>query len=334
MKELEKDLLKKDVWENPKSAIKKQKSISLLEQEVKKIENLSNKIKEIREAYDEFWNDEDLISEIREGILVLKKEIKKEEIKLQFKGKYDKNDAIIEISSGAGGRDAEDFVAMLARMYERYAERKNYKRKIISTSYGEAGGPDGRNGIKNIILEIRGDYVFGLLKGDSGTHRLVRKSPFSSAGLRHTSFAQVDIFPKIDEDSREIIIRDEDIKVDTFKSSGPGGQHVNKRESAVRVTHIPTGITVSSQEGRLQGENKKIALDILKGKLQKIKEEKNEKKIKDSKGEGTGISWGTQIRNYILHPYKLVKDLRTKKETSNVEEVLDGNLELIKDDFF
>ncbi len=284
--------------------------------------------------YGEFDDDKELLLEIEKGVSELKKEIRKEETRLQFKGKYDKNDVIIEISSGAGGRDAEDFVTMLARMYERYAERKNYKKKIISVSYGEAGGPDGRHGIKNIILEIEGSYLFGLLKSESGTHRLVRKSPFSSAGLRHTSFAQVDIFPKIDENNTGIKIREEDIKIDTFRSSGPGGQHVNKRESAVRVVHLPTGITASSQEGRLQGENKKIALEILEGKLQRIEEDKKEKEVEDSKGEVSGVSWGTQIRNYVLHPYKMVKDLRTKKETSNVEEVLDGRLELIKDDFF
>ncbi len=223
---------------------------------------------------------------------------------------------------------------MLVRMYERYAERKNFKSKTISISYGEPGGPDSRIGIKSVCLEIRGKYAFGFLKDESGSHRLVRQSPFSSASLRHTSFAQVEIFPIIDNNTPQLEINEDDLRVDTFRSSGPGGQHVNKRESAVRVTHLPTGITASSQNERLQGENKKTAIRILKAKLEKIKEEEREEELQNAKEETTGKSWGTQIRNYVLHPYKLIKDLRSGKETSNVEEVLDGNIDLLKNDIF
>jgi peptide chain release factor 2 len=218
---------------------------------------------------------------------------------------------------------------MLARMYQRYGERKNLKTKIIDASYGESGGPEGRVGVKKIVLEVKGKYAFGLIKRESGTHRLVRKSPFSSGGTRHTSFAQVDVFPLIKESNREIKIKDEDLKFDTFKASGPGGQNVNKRESAVRVTHIPSGIVVSSQSERKQGENRRIALSILQSKLEKIKEEEAKKKREREKQEVSGTSWGTQIRNYVLHPYKLIKDLQNKTETSNVEDVLDGNLDLL-----
>lgn len=218
-------------------------------------------------------------------------------------------------------------------MYQRFAERKNFNCNVLSVSYGESGGPDGRVGIKNISLEIIGKYAYGLLKDESGSHRLVRQSPFSSASLRHTSFAQVEIFPVIDHNNTEINIKEEDLRVDTFRSSGPGGQHVNKRETAIRITHIPTNIVVSCQGERLQGENKKKAISVLKSKLEKIEEERK-KREQEQAGEKTEKSWGTQIRNYILHPYKLVKDLKTKQETSNVEEVLDGNIDLIKNDFF
>ncbi len=240
----------------------------------------------------------------------------------------------LEISSGAGGRDAEDFVTMLLRMYERFAEKKGWKVKVVSVSYGEGGGPEGRTGIKDVSLKISGKYAFGILKEEKGTHRLVRKSPFSSGGTRHTSFAQVEIFPVIDDNEFQVEIKDEDLRVDTFKSSGPGGQNVNKRETAVRITHLPTGVVASSQSERFQGENRRIATDILKTKLYQLYEEEKKKQMEEKKESVKGSGWGTQIRNYVLHPYKLVKDLRTQKETSNVEDVFDGNLDLLKDDFF
>ncbi len=264
----------------------------------------------------------------------LKKKIKEEELIIKLSGKFDKNNAIIEISSGVGGRDAEDFVAMLLRMYQRFAERKNFKSNILSISYGEPGGPDSRIGIKSVSLEIRGKYVFGILSSEAGSHRLVRQSPFSSASLRHTSFAQVEVFPIIDNNDTQVEIKEEELRIDTFRSSGPGGQHVNRRESAVRITHVPSNIVVSCQSERLQGENKRKAIDVLKSKLEQIEEERRKKEQEKAKGKTTEKSWGTQIRNYVLHPYKLIKDLRIKKETSNVEEVLDGNIDLLKDDIF
>lgn len=264
----------------------------------------------------------------------MKKEVKKKEIYTFLSEKYDKNDAVLEILSGAGGRDSEDFVAMLLRMYERYSERRNFKTQVISVSFGEPGGPDGRIGTKNVSLKIEGKYAFGFFRRESGTHRLVRKSPFSSAGLRHTSFAEVEVFPIIDNNNSQLQIKEEDLRVDTFRSSGPGGQHVNRRESAIRITHLPTGVVVSSQNGRLQGENKRVAMEILRSKLERLEEEKKKEQLEKVTEKGAGKSWGNQIRNYVLHPYKIIKDLRTGKETSNVEDVLDGDLDLLKDDFF
>ncbi len=316
-----------DFWNKPEGAVKKQKELSLLEDDIEKMTELKKKVEDIKDIHRETEEDEEIMKELQKEVIELKEKIKKEEFRIFLSGKFDRNDAIIEISSGAGGRDAEDFAAMLLRMYERYAERKNYKVKVISTSFGEAGGPEGRTGIKDVSLEIKGSYVFGFLKKESGVHRLVRKSPFSSASVRHTSFAQVSVIPKIEEKDSEVEIKEEDLRIDTFRSSGPGGQHVNRRETAVRITHLPTKLTASSQSGKLQGENKKEAMNILRSKIEQLQEEEKKRKMEKERGELASASWGNQIRNYVLHPYKLAKDLRTKVETSNVEEVLDGSLD-------
>jgi len=295
---------------------------------------LKNEAKELKEVYKEIGSGEEFLNDIKENILSLKKKVRDREFKTFLSGRFDKNDALVEVSSDVGGRDAEDFVAMLFRMYTRYAERKNFKAELISASYGEEGGPEGRVGMKNFSLKIKGKYAFGILKVEGGAHRLVRKSPFSSASLRHTSFAQVEVFPIIDNNDSQLEFKEDELKLDTFKSSGPGGQHVNKRETAIRVTHLPSGIVASSQSERSQAENKRIAIDILKSKIEKLNEEEKRKEQQDAKQENSGSSWGNQIRNYVLHPYKLVKDLRTQIETSNVESVLDGDLDILKDDFF
>ncbi len=234
----------------------------------------------------------------------------------------------MEIFAGAGGVDAQDWATMLLRMYLRYVEKKGFSLKVIEQSFGEAGGPEGRIGTKSAILEIRGKYAFGLLKRETGVHRLVRQSPFSAKDLRHTSFVLVNVLPEIGrEDIKDIEIKDEDLKVDVFKSSGPGGQNVNKRETAVRITHIPTNTVVSCQSERQQGLNKEKAMSILYSKLYQLEQDKKEKELKQVKGEVVSASWGNQIRSYVLHPYKMVKDLRTEVETSNVESVLDGGID-------
>jgi len=234
----------------------------------------------------------------------------------------------MEIFSGAGGIDAQDWATMLLRMFKRYCERKAFQVKVIHQSFGEGGGPEGRIGTKSATLEIKGSYAYGFLKNESGVHRLVRQSPFSAKKLRHTSFVLVEVLPEVGKkEQEEIKIKPEDLKLDTFRSSGPGGQYVNKRESAVRITHLPTGTIVSSQSERLQGLNKDKAMKVLYAKLYQLKEAERKKELKEIKGKTVSASWGNQIRSYVLHPYKLVKDLRTGVETSDVEEVLDGDLD-------
>ncbi len=217
---------------------------------------------------------------------------------------------------------------MLFRVYERYCALKGYKTKILSQSFGEGGGPEGRIGMKQVSLEIKGASAYGFLKRETGVHRLVRISPFSAKNLRHTSFALVEVLPEISEKGEpEIKIRPEDLKLETFRASGPGGQYVNRRESAVRITHLPTGIQAASQAERLQGINREKAMKVLTAKLYQLKELERQQKLKEIKGKQISASWGNQIRSYILHPYKLVKDLRTGVETSDVEAVLDGDLD-------
>lgn len=213
-------------------------------------------------------------------------------------------------------------------MYEKYSVLKNYKTNILSQSFGDSGGPDNRIGTKQVTLEVKGDYAYGYFKKETGIHRLVRISPFSAKNLRHTSFALVQVLPEILKDEIVIDISPDDLKIDFYKSSGPGGQNVNKRETAVRITHIPTNISVSSQAERSQARNREKAMNILISKIHQIKENNKNKELKNVKISGkVEAEWGNQIRSYVLHPYKLVKDLRTGKETSNVEKVLDGEID-------
>jgi len=212
-------------------------------------------------------------------------------------------------------------------MYERYCTTKGFKTEVLHQAFGDAGGPEGRVGTKSVTIEIKGNYAYGFLRKESGVHRLVRISPFSAQKLRHTSFALVNILPELRDKEIEFEIKPDDLKVETFKSSGPGGQYVNKTESAVRITHIPTGIVVASQTERLQGKNKENAMKILYAKIHMLKEETHAKEIKEIKGDLVSASWGNQIRSYVLHPYKMVKDLRTQYETSDTGGVLDGDLD-------
>lgn len=293
-----------------------------MKEEIETIELIKKDLADIKEL-NSLSKEGDLSKEIS----ALGKKIDKEEFKLFLGGKYDKKNAILEIFSGAGGQDAQDWVAMLLRMYEKYCAKKGFKFSVLHQSFGDGGGPDGRIGVKSVTLEIKSNYAYGLLKREAGVHRLVRISPFSSQKLRHTSFALVDVLPEIDEDESEIEIKPDELKVDTFKSSGPGGQYVNKTESAIRITHLPTGIVVSSQSERMQGKNRANAMKILLAKLHQLKKDEHQEKMKEIKGDAVSASWGNQIRSYVLHPYKMVKDLRTQFETSQAEEVLDGDLE-------
>ena len=296
-----------------------------MKEESEGIKSLEKELADLKEMVG--LGDEELAGEIREKIKEFENKIGKEEIKTFLSARYDRSGAILQIFSGAGGQDAQDWATMLLRMYQRYCGIKGWKAQILEQSFGEAGGPEGRIGTKSATLEIKGNFSYGFLKRETGVHRLVRISPFSAQKLRHTSFVLVEVLPEIEKTDEEIKIKPEDLKIETFKSSGPGGQYVNKRESAIRITHLSTGIIVSSQSERLQGKNRDSAMKILYGKLYKLGEEKRKKELKEIKGEVISASWGNQIRSYVLHPYKMVKDLRTEIETSNVDKVLDGDLE-------
>lgn len=269
-----------------------------------------------------------MAASLDEHILDLTKKIDKLEISVFLSGKYDKGDAVLTISSGAGGDEAEDWSAMLARMYQRYADKKNFSISVLNESRGEVSPETGKSGLKQISMEISGRYAYGLLKKENGVHRLVRISPFSAQSLRHTSFALVDVLPIIsDTDEKNIELNPAELRLETSKSGGAGGQNVNKRETAVRIVHIPTNIAVTCSSERSQLLNREKAIKILKSKLYQLKEKEKKEEMDKVKGEKVSIEWGRQIRSYVLHPYKMVKDLRTDYETSQAEDVLDGNID-------
>lgn len=251
----------------------------------------------------------------------LERRFRKAELRAFLSGPYDKNSALLSINAGAGGIDAQDWAEMLARMYVRYSEGRGWKITKLDESRGE------EQGIKSVAFQVEGGFAYGYLKGENGVHRLVRQSPFSANKLRHTSFALVEVLPVFAEGEADIEIRPEDVQVDMFRSSGPGGQNVNKRETAVRITHLPTGLVVASQEERQQSANRELAMAMLRAKLFQLMEQEKTKELAKLKGKRVTIEWGHQIRSYVLHPYKMVKDLRTNVETSQAEAVLDGVLD-------
>ena len=257
---------------------------------------------------------------IDEDIYIIKQNLDKIKIDVLLSGEFDKNNAIIEIHSGAGGTESNDWANMIKRMYVRYLDKSNFKYEVLSEQPGEEVG------IKGCIILVKGLNAFGLLKGETGVHRLVRISPFDSNKRRHTSFASVLVTPEINTNI-DVKLKEEDLKIDVYRSSGAGGQSVNTTDSAVRITHLPTGIVVTCQNERSQIKNKEKALDLLKSKLYLLEKEFLDNKLKDLKGNIMDVNFGSQIRNYVLEPYKLVKDLRTNYETSNVNDVLDGNID-------
>jgi peptide chain release factor 2 len=314
IKELEKLTQEKDFWKNQKKAVKVNEELAELNEEMDFWGNIEKELDEMLEMSE--------MSEMNDKIKLLEEKIKKAEIKALFSGQYDRKDVILSVHSGAGGVEAQDWAEMLLRMYTRYAENHNFKVKTLDISQGQEAG------IKNATIEISGSYAYGYLKGENGVHRLVRLSPFNADNLRHTSFALIEVLPEISEDiKKEIEIKPEDLKMDTFRSSGPGGQNVNMRSTAVRLTHLPTKIVATCQSERSQAQNREKAEKLLYTKLyqQKLKQEKQ---IKAALRESLpSVEWGNQIRSYVLHPYKMVKDHRTGIESNDPEEILDGNLD-------
>lgn len=310
----------KDFWNNNKHAQETLKNISILENELKMWDVLNSNYDDVL-SYIELINEgEQVYKEANNALLLLETSLENTEIYTILDGPDDKKNAILTIHPGAGGIESQDWALMLYRLYLRWCEKNNYIVKTLDFQVGEEAG------IKNVSLEVQGSFVYGHLKAERGVHRLVRISPFDSNGKRHTSFASVFIFPVVDDDI-EIKILDKDIRIDTYRASGAGGQHVNKTDSAVRITHLESGFVVQCQNERSQLKNKNVALKMLKAKLHqdqmdKIAESKNS--ISESKKD---IGWGSQIRSYVFHPYNLVKDHRTKFESTNIQSVMDGNID-------
>lgn len=313
---------KEGFWDDQEAAQNLLKNKKILEDKLNEYENLERTLEDIKVmielAIEE--DDESIVSEIKELKQSFEDEIAKVKIKTLLTGEYDENNAILSIHAGSGGTDAQDWAEILLRMYIRYGEKKGYKVKTLYLQEDTEGG------IKSATLLIEGTNAYGYLKNEKGVHRLVRISPFDSSGRRHTSFASVDVMPEIDKDI-SVEIDPDDLRIDTFRSSGAGGQHVNKTDSAIRITHIPTNIVVSCQNERSQHQNKDMAMKMLMSKLIELKEQEHKENLKELKGDFSQITWGSQIRSYVFHPYTMVKDHRTGAEVGNVDKVLDGDLD-------
>ena len=312
-----------DFWDDPERSQKMTKELKSLEDTVKSYTTLSTQYDDISEliemGYEE--NDPEVIPVIQESLDEFTTNLEALRLSTLLNGEYDKNNAIIRLNAGAGGTEACDWSGMLYRMYTRYADRNGFSVEVLDMLDGDEAG------IKSVTFQVNGENAYGYLKSEKGVHSLVRISPFNAAGKRQTSFVSCDVMPEIEEDL-DVEINDDDLRIDTYRSSGAGGQHINKTSSAIRITHLPTGIVVTCQNERSQFQNKDKAMQMLKAKLYMLKQQENEEKISGIRGEVKDIAWGNQIRSYVLQPYTMVKDHRTGASSGNASAVLDGDIDL------
>ncbi|NPB03879.1 MAG: peptide chain release factor 2 [Thermotogae bacterium] len=327
IEEIEREAAREDFWSDRRRAEELMKELSLLKDRLSKLRDIGDRIAYLKEIHELADEEPDLAEEVTKEYDLLKQELEDFQLQLLFNNEEDYQNAILEIHPGAGGTESQDWAEMLLKMYLRWAERRGYRVSVLDYQRGETAG------IKSATLLIQGPYAYGYLKGEKGVHRLVRISPFDANRRRHTSFAAVGVLPEMKD--VEVEIKPEDLKIETFRSSGAGGQHVNKTESAVRITHVPTGIVVVMRSERSQHQNRENAMRVLKARLYDYYRRRQEEKLKELAGPKSSIEWGHQIRSYVLYPYKLVKDHRTGYQTSNAEAVLDGELdEFIKSYLF
>ena len=320
LRELDEKMSSQGFWEDQEKAKEVVQRRKWLEETLNILDSIERSLKDVEELSEVSEGDPETLGLLEEEVGTIEDKLRDLELKTYLSGEMDAKNAYLTIQAGAGGTEACDWAQMLMRMYNRWAERKGYDVEVVDIT------PDDVAGIKSVTLLIKGPYAYGYLKGEQGVHRLVRISPFDANARRHTSFAAVSVMPQIDE-SIKVDIRDEDLKIETFRASGAGGQYVNKTDTAVRITHLPTGIVVSCQQERSQFQNKRKALELLRAKLYQLEQEKLMEKKKQYEGEKTDIGWGHQIRSYVFHPYKMIKDLRTGYETGNVDAVMDGEID-------
>lgn len=312
-----------DFWNDMEKAQKTLQQTKQLKNKIEGFEKLNSQYEDLMTLIEmgNEMDDDSLVDEAKELRVEFEEEFENLRISTLLTGQYDHNNAIVTLHSGAGGTEACDWVSMLYRMYSRWVEKQGFSFELMDYQEGDEAG------IKSVTFMVEGENAYGYLKGEKGIHRLVRISPFDSSGRRHTSFASCDVMPEIDEDI-EIEINPDDLRIDTYRASGAGGQHVNKTSSAIRITHIPTNIVVQCQNERSQFQNKDMAMKMLKAKLYELKLKEQGEMLEDIRGEVKDIAWGSQIRSYVFHPYNMIKDHRTGAETGNVQPVMDGNLEM------
>lgn len=320
IEQLEHEAADPDLWQDPQRAQSLLRRLSQLRDLVQEWETLSQQARDLLELRALASDDLELAGQVEQEATELAERVRQLELRLLLTGQYDGHDAILAVHAGTGGVDAQDWAEMLLRMYLRWAQRAGFAAEVVDLLEGEEAG------IKSATVEVRGPYAYGYLKGEAGTHRLVRLSPFDAAHRRHTSFALVEVLPLVEEDD-DVEIREEDIRIDTFRASGHGGQHVNKTESAVRITHLPTGIVVTCQNERSQIQNRETAMKILKARLLELKIRQRQEEQARLKGKPVVTGWGNRIRSYVLHPYTMVTDHRTEVSTPNIQAVLEGEID-------